>query len=103
MAPDNTPTPMRDTDIIIPLMGPTGIGKSSFIDRLTGDKGIKVGHGLGPQKPKIGIRCFSALNGRRVALGDTPSSEDSSGMTNSNVLDEIASSLKDSSEPRSSR
>ena len=32
--------------IVIAVMGPTGSGKSSFIQNLTQDKTIKVGHGL---------------------------------------------------------
>jgi len=71
-------------------MGPTGIGKSSvricafvyrnrrcslykqFIDRLTGDKGIKVGHGLGSQKPKIGVRASLGPTAAVLHFGDTP-------------------------------
>jgi hypothetical protein len=93
-------------------MGMTGSGKSSvrifaflyhdrrcspykqFIKLLTGDEGIQIGHGVSSQTSEIGVQCFSTPGGRRVALVDTPGFDDSNGMTDGDVLDEIASFLK---------
>jgi predicted GTPase len=93
-------------------MGMTGAGKSSvrisaftyhhrrhslhkqFIQLLTGDKGIKLGHGVGSQTTEIGVYTYSAPDGRRVALVDTPGFDDSNGRTDSDILDEIASYLQ---------
>ncbi|KAG6840419.1 hypothetical protein C0991_006813 [Blastosporella zonata] len=36
----------RDTDIVIPIMGPTGAGKSTFINFVTGQSVAVVGHNL---------------------------------------------------------
>ncbi|KAI0292778.1 P-loop containing nucleoside triphosphate hydrolase protein [Russula brevipes] len=88
-------TTEQKPDAIVVIMGMTGSGKSSFIKLLTGDEEIEIGHGVSSQTSKIGVHCFSASDGRRVALVDTPGFDDSNGMTDSDVLDEIASFLKD--------
>jgi predicted GTPase len=92
-------------------MGMTGSGKSSvrifallsiqersldkqFIQLITGDKGIKIGHGVGSQTTEIGLYYWTARDGRLCALVDTPGFDDSNGMTDTEVLDKIASFLK---------
>jgi predicted GTPase len=93
-------------------MGMTGAGKSSvgisafayhhrrrslpkqFIKLITGDEGIKIGHGVGSQTTEIGVYSYSARDGRRVALVDTPGFDDSNERTDGDILDEIASYLK---------
>jgi len=35
-----------DTDVVIAVMGLTGVGKSSFIKNVTGREDIHIGHGL---------------------------------------------------------
>jgi AAA15 family ATPase/GTPase len=37
---------VRSNTVVIAVMGPTGVGKSSFIKALTGAKDIVIGHGL---------------------------------------------------------
>ena len=39
-----------DSEIIVPVMGVTGAGKSSFIKLVTGSSDILVGHGLAAGK-----------------------------------------------------
>jgi predicted GTPase len=41
-----TQTKSDEQDIIIALMGETGSGKSSFIQRVTGSDSVKIGHSL---------------------------------------------------------
>ncbi|KAI0292815.1 hypothetical protein BC826DRAFT_1105405 [Russula brevipes] len=78
-------------------MGMTGSGKSSFIKHITGDEEIEIGHGVSSESQisEIGVHYWSAPDGRRVALVDTPGFDDSNGLSDSDVLDEIASYLKD--------
>jgi predicted GTPase len=92
-------------------MGMTGSGKSSvrifalvsiqecslekqFIRLITGDEGIKIGHGVASQTSEIGVHYWTAPDGRRCALVDTPGFDDSNGMTDTKVLDKIAGYLK---------
>ena len=35
-----------ETDVVIAVMGLTGVGKSSFIKNVTGREDIQIGHGL---------------------------------------------------------
>ncbi|KAG4443916.1 hypothetical protein IFR05_000556 [Cadophora sp. M221] len=58
-------------DIVIAVMGVTGVGKSSFINRCTGYRyDIRVGHALSSQTDKIESYNFS-LDGFNVTLVDT--------------------------------
>jgi hypothetical protein len=92
-------------------MGMTGSGKSSvrifalvsiqerslekqFIRLITGDNGIKIGHGVASQTSGIGVHYATAPDGRLCALVDTPGFDDSNGMSDAQVLDKIASFLK---------
>jgi predicted GTPase len=93
-------------------MGMTGSGKSSvkyphllaliqhrsldkqFIKLITDDEGIKIGHGVASQTSDIGVHYWTARDGRLCALIDTPGFDDSNGMTDTEVLDKIASLLK---------
>lgn len=62
-------------DIIIALVGPTGTGKSSFIDKVTGDAGESVGHSLTSCTSEIGVTRY-AIEGFNVVLADTPGYND---------------------------
>jgi predicted GTPase len=93
-------------------MGMTGTGKSSvrisafayhhrrrslhkqFIKLITGDQGIKIGHGVSSQTAEIGVYSYSTPDGRRVTLVDTPGFDDSNGKTDGEVLGGIANFLK---------
>ncbi|KAF9484404.1 hypothetical protein BDN70DRAFT_872700 [Pholiota conissans] len=41
------------SDVIIPVMGPTGVGKSTFINNIVGHRKVKVGHNLGSQTMEL--------------------------------------------------
>lgn len=64
-------------DIIIVLVGPTGTGKSSFIDKVTGDAGDSVGHNLTSCTSEIRVTRY-AIEGFNVVLADTPGYNDTS-------------------------
>ncbi|KAI6010017.1 kinase-like domain-containing protein [Pisolithus marmoratus] len=66
----------RMEDIIIAIMGPTGSGKSSFIDKVaTGGTGEGVGHDLTPYTSKVkATRC--TFEESSVVLVDTPGFDD---------------------------
>ncbi|KAI6006152.1 P-loop containing nucleoside triphosphate hydrolase protein [Pisolithus marmoratus] len=66
----------RTEDIIIAIMGPTGSGKSSFIDKVaTGGTGEGVGHDLTPYTSKVkATRC--TFEESSVVLVDTPGFDD---------------------------
>jgi predicted GTPase len=92
-------------------MGMTGSGKSSvriyalvsiqersldkqFIKLITGEEGIKIGHGVSSETSELGVHSWTARDGRLCTLVDTPGFDDSNGMTDSEVLDKIASFLQ---------
>jgi hypothetical protein len=64
-----------------------------FIKLITGDEGIKIG-GVASQTSEIGVHYWTAPDRRLCALVDTPGFDDSNGMTDTDVLDKIASFLK---------
>ncbi|KAI6095302.1 kinase-like domain-containing protein [Pisolithus croceorrhizus] len=66
----------RTEDIIIAVVGPTGSGKSSFIDKVaTGGTGQGVGHHLTPYTNEVkATRCTFEESG--VVLVDTPGFDD---------------------------
>lgn len=41
-----------EADVIIAIMGVTGVGKSTFIKTITGREDIAVGHGLSSGTPR---------------------------------------------------
>jgi putative ribosome biogenesis GTPase RsgA len=45
------PLPPRHKNVVIAVIGPTGVGKSSFIKTLTGNEDIVIGHGLTSGEP----------------------------------------------------
>lgn len=71
----------KDNDVIIPIMGPTGVGKSTFINYIAGREVAEVGHDLCSRTiqlcPIIIDSSQSApLNGGRLVLVDTPGFDD---------------------------
>ncbi|KXN84711.1 Putative L-type lectin-domain containing receptor kinase I.4 [Leucoagaricus sp. SymC.cos] len=63
----------RKDDILIAFMGPTGVGKSYFIDLLTGQSGKRAGHTLKSVTADIqATRVRHPVHGDRVVLVDTP-------------------------------
>ncbi|TFK28454.1 hypothetical protein FA15DRAFT_665424 [Coprinopsis marcescibilis] len=68
-------------DLIIPLMGPTGVGKSSFINAYLGTAVAQVGHELESCTRHIDwystiLPPKSCYAGRRLILVDTPGFDD---------------------------
>ncbi|KAJ3559609.1 hypothetical protein NP233_g11224 [Leucocoprinus birnbaumii] len=64
-------------DIIIAFMGPTGSGKSFFIDLLTGCAGARAGKRLESVTQDLEAIRTQDNNGREVVLLDTPGFDDS--------------------------
>jgi len=66
-------------DRIIVVMGPTGAGKSNFIDVATQQDGHTVGHKLESETSDIrAVRVDHPITGSPVVLVDTPGFDDSS-------------------------
>lgn len=92
---------IHEGDIIIPVMGPTGVGKSTFINHYLEDNKAKVGHGYDscttyPQAfytPLEPSEDFGA--GRRLVLVDTPGFDSTCG-DDFNLLQRIALCLTSS-------
>ncbi|KAJ3544806.1 hypothetical protein NMY22_g2655 [Coprinellus aureogranulatus] len=77
----------RETDIVIPIMGQTKAGKSSFVNQLLGWDRMAVGENLDSCTKHIGaalvddapeeyVALRKALKGRRIVLLDTPGFDD---------------------------
>ncbi|KAG8770242.1 hypothetical protein FRC15_004181 [Serendipita sp. 397] len=64
----------RDDKIII-IMGPTGVGKSTFIDYATGRNGQGIGHTLKSSTQGIVVRK-TVVGGQSIAFVDTPGFDD---------------------------
>lgn len=68
---------IRKDDIVIAFMGPTGVGKSYFIDLLTGQIGRRAGSTLKSVTEKIqATRVHHRKYGKRIVLVDTPGFDD---------------------------
>ncbi|KAG2119830.1 P-loop containing nucleoside triphosphate hydrolase protein [Suillus discolor] len=81
----------RPNDIIIPVMGPTGVGKSTFINTACGKEVTAVGHDLKSCTASIQhaiCECPSDPS-RRVILVDTPGFDDTY-VDDSEILRRIA-------------
>ncbi|KAG2336080.1 hypothetical protein BDR05DRAFT_920530 [Suillus weaverae] len=81
----------RSDDIIIPVMGPTGVGKSTFINIAFGKVATTVGHDLKSCTAQI-QHAFCPCPGdpsRRVVLVDTPGFDDTF-IDDSEILRRIA-------------
>lgn len=89
------PGDIKDTDIVIALMGPTGSGKSTFIDVATEQDGKTVGHGLESKTSDIrAVRYKHPAMNEEVVLVDTPGFDDTH-KPDTEILKLIAEWLKD--------
>ncbi|KAF9043972.1 P-loop containing nucleoside triphosphate hydrolase protein [Panaeolus papilionaceus] len=89
-SPLEDPT-LTEEDILIVLLGPTGSGKSTFINRLIGRDGAFVGEGLCSCTKGIHLVQCSLLPGQsnRIFLVDTPGFDDG-GTTDLKILEMLA-------------
>jgi len=77
-------------DIIIVVIGPTGVGKSTFINTAAGKSLLRVNHGLEPCTTKVEhVRCTIQFEGslKRVVFVDTPAFPDPGGDNTVSGLD----------------
>ncbi|KDQ18742.1 hypothetical protein BOTBODRAFT_154735 [Botryobasidium botryosum FD-172 SS1] len=85
------PEPVVEQDeILIAVMGSTGVGKSSFIN-VVGDGKLSVGHGLKSHTTTPQETAF-VLDGRRVRLIDTPGFNDTT-LSDAEILRTVANSF----------
>ncbi|KAG6833274.1 hypothetical protein H0H87_009449 [Tephrocybe sp. NHM501043] len=81
----------RDTDIVIPIMGPTGAGKSTFINHVAGESVAAVGHNLKSETAQLQHVIFPHPTDRtrRIIIVDTPGFDDTY-VADSEILRRIA-------------
>ncbi|KAG6917333.1 hypothetical protein DXG01_002904 [Tephrocybe rancida] len=75
-ADDTFITDGKEGDLVIPIMGPTGAGKSTFINTLLGGTHARVGHEL--QSETQYIHHYRLPGNRRIFIVDTPGFDDTS-------------------------
>ncbi|KDQ53049.1 hypothetical protein JAAARDRAFT_39764 [Jaapia argillacea MUCL 33604] len=78
-------------EVLIMVMGATGVGKSSFIN-LVSSSNLRVSNGLESCTDRIEYSRSVSIRGRRVRLIDTPGFDDSQ-RSDADVLNQIASFL----------
>ncbi|TEB30466.1 hypothetical protein FA13DRAFT_1814658 [Coprinellus micaceus] len=70
----------RETDVVIPILGATGAGKSSFVNRLLESIGhlerAEVGENLTSCTDRLGVYTVELSGGVRVIVLDTPGFDD---------------------------
>ncbi|KAH6880836.1 P-loop containing nucleoside triphosphate hydrolase protein [Coprinopsis sp. MPI-PUGE-AT-0042] len=88
-----------ENDVIIVVMGPTGVGKSTFIKKYTGNGDIAVSGKLDSCTNAVTAYvartpdfCKARLDGRRLILVDTPGFDDT-GVPDSEILSRVATWL----------
>ncbi|KAF9449509.1 kinase-like protein, partial [Macrolepiota fuliginosa MF-IS2] len=86
---------LRSEDIIIAVMGPTGTGKSHFIDVLTRSQpGTRSGHKLGSHTGEVQCTILKGYEGNRsLVLVDTPGFDDTE-KSDMEILDMISKWLE---------
>ncbi|OCH89845.1 hypothetical protein OBBRIDRAFT_793907 [Obba rivulosa] len=80
-----------DEEVIIAVMGPSGTGKSSFINLVSNSR-LGVGHGLDSHTAEVQLSKSFRLDDRRVRLVDTPGFDDST-KSDADILNLIATFL----------
>ncbi|KAG6811107.1 hypothetical protein H0H92_008954 [Tricholoma furcatifolium] len=87
----------RSTDIVIPIMGPTGAGKSTLVNTVAGRPVVAVGHNLRSETAQLHpvILPHPTNPARRIVLVDTPGFDDTY-VADSEILRRIATWLAQS-------
>ncbi|PPQ77619.1 hypothetical protein CVT25_011230 [Psilocybe cyanescens] len=92
IASDYSTVTQDEVDVLsIAVMGPTGTGKSSFINLLSGSN-LKVGRELESCTRDVEVSDTFLLDGHKINLIDTPGFDDTK-LTDTNILNMIASYL----------
>lgn len=78
-------------DIVIAVMGMTGVGKSTFINNFS-DESVLIGHGLEACTGKVAIYPSTLPDGTKFLLADTPGFDDTY-KSDTDILREVASWL----------
>jgi len=84
---------IAENDIVIAFMGPTGAGKSTFIDIATKQGGRTVGHSLESYTVTVRAVKFQAEDGTSVIFVDTPGFDDTN-RSDTDVLNMISNWLE---------
>lgn len=70
----------KPKDIVVPVMGPTGAGKSTFINCLLGENRMRVGHQLSSCTSELQVGYIDlstpGFQGCRLVIVDTPGFDD---------------------------
>ncbi|KAG8773837.1 hypothetical protein FS842_005302 [Serendipita sp. 407] len=85
------PNSISQDDVVIAVMGATGVGKSTFIRLATRNDNVTVGHGLRSQTDTVQLVRYSRNNKNYVFL-DTPGFNDTK-MTDADILTNIVVTL----------
>ncbi|KAG6833278.1 hypothetical protein H0H87_009453 [Tephrocybe sp. NHM501043] len=87
----------RSTDIVIPIMGPTGAGKSTFVNAVANNAFAVVGHNLKSETAQLQPIILQHPNNpaRRIIIVDTPGFDDTYA-ADSEILRRIANWLAQS-------
>jgi len=90
---------LKEGDILIPVIGVTGVGKSTFINAATGKIATSVSHDLDSRTQNIQpvIAPYPGDNTRRVVFLDTPGFNDT-WCDDAEILRDIVNWLEDSCE-----
>ncbi|KIM75842.1 hypothetical protein PILCRDRAFT_13215 [Piloderma croceum F 1598] len=90
MSPDRSKSTGSKEDQIVAVMGPTGAGKSTFIQHATGQNDQNIGHGLQSCTSNIRtINTFHPTTGCPMVFVDTPGFDDTY-MSDMEILATIA-------------
>ncbi|KAH6874970.1 P-loop containing nucleoside triphosphate hydrolase protein [Thelonectria olida] len=84
---EDTIAQLCTSDVVILVMGLTGVGKSSFIESLT-DEDAGIGHGLVSATTCLGLHCYM-IGSRRVFFVDTPGFDDTN-RSDTQIFQDIA-------------
>ncbi|KAF9469798.1 P-loop containing nucleoside triphosphate hydrolase protein [Collybia nuda] len=85
---------LSSSDTIVAVMGPTGVGKSTFIDLATGQGGKTVGHTLESQTAEVrAVKVHHPETDQPIVFVDTPGFDDTN-KSDTEVLRMIANWLE---------